>query len=70
MNTSKDKRLKFDSRGIFHGVLSDGILNDESSRHEAGSTSTTTSRPFLFDGISLVEDVLEDGVITEDERKS
>ena len=59
--------------GIFHGVLSDGILNDEEVHaiekwlHEHNHLQGH----FLFDGISsLVTDVLEDGIITEDERKS
>lgn len=59
--------------GMFRGFLSDGSLDDKEV-HELQrwlEENKSLSGHFLFDEIyKLVEDVLEDGVITEDERDS
>ena len=59
--------------GIFHGVLADGVLLDEEVHTiEAWlQNHVHLQGHFLYDGISkLVQDVLEDGVITEAERRA
>ena len=59
--------------GIFYGVLSDGMLHDDEVHaiERWLQQRNHLKGHFLYDGITkLVEDVLEDGVITEDERTS
>ena len=59
--------------GIFHGVLSDGVLDDKEVHaiEKWLREHNHLQGHFLFDGIAgLVDDVLEDGIITEEERKS
>ena len=59
--------------GVFHGVLADGVLLDEEVHAMEAwlQNHAHLQGHFLYDGISkLIQDVLEDGVITEDERRS
>ena len=57
--------------GVFHGILSDGVLTDEEihSLDEWVKGNNFLSGTYPYDEInSLLSDVLEDGVITDTER--
>lgn len=59
--------------GIFQGVLSDGVLHDDEVHaiEKWLQQRNHLKGHFVYDRIiKLVEDVLEDGVVSEDERKS